>query len=100
VIDINLIDFILCTLAVWRLSFLFSQEDGPFDLVIKFRKLFKQGYFGRLLDCFYCLSLWFAIPFAYYLCTEWVNGVVTWLALSGGAGILFNFGEKITGRKD
>jgi len=86
--------FLLCLLAVWRLSHLLSQEDGPFDLVIKFRKLFGQGFFGSLLDCFYCLSMWVSIPFAVWLAGTWQEGVVIWLALSGGACILFKFTEK------
>jgi hypothetical protein len=86
--------FLLCLLAVWRLSHLLSQEDGPFDLVIKFRKLLGQGFFGSLLDCFYCLSMWVSIPFAVWLAGNWQEGVVIWLALSGGACILFKFTEK------
>jgi hypothetical protein len=92
--DINIIDFLLCTLAIWRVTHLLSQEDGPFDLVIKFRKLFGQGFFGTLLDCFYCLSLWIAIPFTFLLCNEWLEGIVTWLALSGAACLLFKITNK------
>ena len=87
-------EFVLCTLAVWRLAHLLSQEDGPFDLVLKFRKLFGQGFFGNLLDCFYCLSLWIAVPFAVFLCRDWLQGIITWLALSGAASILFKLSEK------
>jgi hypothetical protein len=86
--------FLLCLLAVWRICHLLSQEDGPFDLVIKFRKLFGQGFFGSLLDCFYCLSMWAAIPFALWLASDWKEAVVLWLALSGGACILFKLTEK------
>jgi hypothetical protein len=88
-IDINIIEFSLSALALWRVTHLFSQEDGPFDLVLKFRKLFGQGFFGSLLDCFYCLSLWLAIPFVIWLCNEWISGIITWLALSGIACLLF-----------
>jgi len=86
--------FLLCLLAVWRVSHLLSQEDGPFDLVIKFRKLFGHGFFGSLLDCFYCLSMWAAIPFAVWLGGDWKETVVCWLALSGGACLLFKLTEK------
>ena len=95
-IQIDIIGFILCTLAVWRISYLLSQEDGPFDIVIKIRKLFGQGFFGSLLDCFHCLSLWISIPFAYFLCDGWKDGIITWIALSGGACLLFNLSEKQT----
>lgn len=86
--------FIICTLAVWRITHLLSQEDGPFGLVFKFRKLFGQGFFGDLLDCFYCLSLWIAIPFAFYLGKAWLEGTIIWLALSGAACLLFKITDK------
>jgi len=70
-IEIDMIGFILCTLAIWRLAYLLSQEDGPFDIVFTFRKLLGQGFFGSLLDCFHCLTLWLAIPFAFFLCNGW-----------------------------
>ncbi len=95
-IKINIMDFILCALAVWRISYLLSQEDGPFDIVVKFRKLFGQGFFGSLLDCFYCLSLWISIPFACFLCDGCKNGIITWLALSGSACLIYNLSEKRT----
>ncbi len=94
--EINGIGFILCTLAVWRIAYLLSQEDGPFDIIFSFRKLFGQGFFGSLLDCFHCLTLWLSIPFACFLCNGWKDGLITWLALSGGACLLFNVSEKHT----
>lgn len=93
-INISVMDFILCTLVVWRLSYLLSQEDGPFDSVIKFRKLFGQGFFGSLLDCFHCLSIWIAVPFAYFLANGWIDGIIICFALSGGACLLFNVTES------
>ena len=92
--DVNVTGFIICTLAIWRISHLFSQEDGPFDIVIKFRKLFGQGFFGDLLDCFYCLSMWIAVPFAVLLCNQWLQGIIIWLALSGAACFLFKLTDK------
>ena len=88
------LEFVICTLAVWRITHLFSQEDGPFDAVIRFRKLLGQSFFGSLLDCFYCLSIWIAIPFAFFLSNDWTGGIITWLALSGAACLLFKFTDK------
>ena len=88
-IDIGIMEFILCTFAVWRLSHLLSQEDGAFDLIFKLRKRLGQGFFGSLLDCFYCLSVWMAIPFAWLISHNWTEGIVAWLALSGAASFLF-----------
>ncbi|WP_150452610.1 DUF1360 domain-containing protein [Arenibacter lacus] len=86
--------FILCTLAVWRIGHLLSQEDGPFELVIKFRKRLGQSFLGALLDCFHCVTLWIAIPFTLLLADTWLHGIIIWLALSGAASILFKLTEK------
>jgi Protein of unknown function (DUF1360) len=79
---------------VWRVSHLLSQEDGPFDVVVRVRKMLGHGFFGSLLDCFYCLSIWVSIPFAAYLAGHWGEGILIWLALSGGAGLLFKATES------
>ena len=51
-------DFILATLAVWRCTHLIAAEDGPFKLIAWIRGKAGQGFWGTLLDCFYCLSIW------------------------------------------
>jgi len=88
--------FILCALAVWRLTHLLSKEDGPFDIIYLLRKQLGQGFFGNLLDCFYCLSLWIAIAPALWLGINWKEKTVYWLALSAVACLL----EKITSRNE
>jgi len=93
-INTDILSFSLCTLAIWRITHLFSQEDGPFDEMIKFRKLFGQGFFGNLLDCFYCLSLWVSVPFAIFISKTWLQGIIIWLALSGAACLLFKITDK------
>jgi Protein of unknown function (DUF1360) len=84
---------VLGVLSVWRITHLFQAEDGPWNLLAKFRRLFGDGTVGSLLDCFYCLSLWIAIPFAWWLGENWKEWVLLWLALSGAAILL----EKATG---
>ena len=81
--------FLLMGLTVWRLTHLVSDEDGPFDMIIKFRKLFGQGFFGSLLDCFYCLSIWMAIPFAILLGNHVGDTLLYWGALSGFACLMY-----------
>ena len=92
--DISITWFCLSTLAVWRITHLLSQEDGPFDLVIKFRQQLGQGFLGDLLDCFYCLSIWVSIPFAILLSRQWIEGGITLFALSGAACLLFKLTEN------
>jgi hypothetical protein len=98
--DVDGLAFLLCTLAVWRVAHLLSQEDGPFDIVFKVRRAVGQGFLGSLLDCFYCLSLWIAAPFAFLLARDWIAWIVTWLALSGGASILFTVTVRFASKKE
>lgn len=81
--------FIIAILAVWRVTHLLAGEDGPFDLLADLRHAAGSIILGKLLDCFYCLSLWIAAPIAYWLQLHWIERVLTWLALSGAA-ILIN----------
>lgn len=48
----------LSLLCVWRITHLLQAEDGPWDLLVRFRRMAGSGFVGELLDCFYCLSLW------------------------------------------
>ena len=81
-------------LCVWRITHLLNAEDGPWDLLVRLRLLAGAGVFGSLLDCFFCLSLWIAVPFAHFLGKGWGERLLLWPALSAGAILL----ERITYR--
>jgi hypothetical protein len=83
-----LTSLLIAVLAVWRLTHLIWDEDGPGDLLVRVRRLAGHGGVGRLLDCFYCLSLWMAAPFAWMLGPTWPERALLWLGLSGGAILL------------
>jgi len=87
---INYFIFLLSALAVWRVTHLLQAEDGPFDVIFKIRKSLGNGLLGSLMDCFYCLSLWVALPFGLYAGSGWLEKVLYWLALSAGAIIIQN----------
>lgn len=80
--------FVIAVFAAWRLAHLVAHEDGPFDAVVALRRFAGSGVFGRLMDCPYCLSLWTAAPFAWYIADALAFGVMLWLAISGGACVL------------
>ena len=80
--------YLILVVAVWRLTHLFSAEDGPFDLIIKLRKALGSSFLGKLMDCFYCLSLWVAAPLAPFVGRGALEAVFVWLALSGAACLL------------
>ena len=81
-------------LVVWRITHLFYGEDGPGNVLVKLRRAAGNGFWGGLLDCFYCLSLWIAAPFAYWLGEGWKHRLLLWPALSAGATLL----ERLTDR--
>ncbi len=80
--------FVLAVLATWRVTHLLASEDGPGDLIVRFRKLLGDSWAGELMDCFYCLSLWIACPAAWFMSRRPVELLFTWLAISGGACLL------------
>ena len=90
----TLVRLLVGVLAVWRVTHLLQAEDGPWDLVVRLRRAAGSGVFGRLLDCFYCLSLWVSAPVALLLGDDPVEWLLLWLALSGGAILL----ERATSR--
>lgn len=75
-------------LCVWRLTHLFYGEDGPWDVMAKLRQRAGNGFAGKLLDCFYCVSLWVAAPLAYLLGESRMERLLLWPALSAGAILL------------
>ncbi|MDQ6889269.1 MAG: DUF1360 domain-containing protein [Bacteroidota bacterium] len=98
--------FLISSLAVWRLTHLLNKEDGPFDIIFLIREKAGSGFFAKLLDCFYCLSIWIALPFAIWSGIFWVEKLILWLALSGAACLLEqattknNMGNKTEYRED
>jgi hypothetical protein len=86
--------FISGILSVWRITHLLQAEDGPWDSVVYLRQIAGDGFWGQLLDCFYCLSVWIAAPFALYLGESQSKRILLWPALSAGAILL----ERVTKR--
>jgi hypothetical protein len=85
---------LLGILAVWRITHLLNAEDGPWDVVVHLRRMSGEGFWGQLLDCFYCLSVWIAAPLAIFLGKKPSERILLWPALSAGAILL----ERVTDR--
>ena len=79
---------LLGVLGVWRLTHLLQAEDGPWDLIVRLRRLVGDDFWGSLMDCFNCLSVWIAVPLAYLLGEGVGERLLLWPALSGGAILL------------
>ena len=86
--------FVLAVLATWRVTHLLAREDGPADLIARLRNRLGDGFWGRLMDCFYCLSLWVAAPAALAVSREPLGFVLAWLGLSGAACLLERIGQE------
>ena len=79
---------LVTALCVWRLTHLVVAEDGPWRAVARFRRLAAHVLPTGLLDCFYCTSLWLAIPFAIGCADGWRGQLMLALAASAGAILL------------
>lgn len=103
------------TLAVFALAQLVTQHDGPFDLLLRFRRavgVYDQEYYtapdgdqlwrpkgtlGRLFWCPYCLGSWLAIIGGVWLVWQLATGLewlpALWLAVNGGQILLQRFSD-------
>lgn len=102
----NLVEFVIFGFAVWRLSSLLVREDGPFDILAKFRHKIGVYYderskpqgknvIAKAFTCVWCLSVWVALPAAASLNLANVrNFIVLTLALSGLAVLIDSFVKK------
>jgi hypothetical protein len=86
--------FLLGSLAVWRVTHLLHAEDGPWEAVVRLRRIAGDGFWGQLLDCFYCLSMWIAAPLALFLGERLSERILLWPALSAGAILLERATER------
>jgi len=51
----TLLTLIILSLAVWRISSLLVQEDGPYQVLLTIRN------YTKLFDCIWCMSVWVGI---------------------------------------
>lgn len=86
--------YLLLLIAVWRVTHLISMEDGPFDIIIRLRKLMGNSFFGKLMDCFYCLSIWIGLAAAFLVTLDPKMIVLLCLYYSGASILL----EKLTNK--
>jgi len=77
-----------CGLAVWWVAQLLAEKDGPRNVITRPRSWRGPGVPSRLMNCFYWLSLWVALPLAIWLTLGWIGLLNHWQALSGMACLL------------
>jgi len=84
----HLEDVVIGALCVWRLTHLLHAEEGPWHIFASLRKHAGDRFWGQVLACFYCLSLWIAMPVALLIDLRLPRLLVIWLTLSGAACLL------------
>mgnify|MGYP001572792784 FL=1 len=84
--------FALAALAVYRISRMITDEEGPFMVFSRLRGLAQPDtWIGRGLECIICVSVWVALPIAYYIGGDWL---LTWPALSAVTTIIRKWEQK------
>jgi hypothetical protein len=86
--------FLLAALATWRITHLLSAEDGPWNLLASLRRILGTGFWATLVDCFYCLSLWVALPLAFVTGHSSRERLLLWPALSAAAIVIERLTKK------
>jgi hypothetical protein len=83
------LDFVLATLATWRVAYFVSREDGPWQLGARLRSI---G--GRGASCLYCVSVWVAAPLSLLVAGVTGRTLLVWVAISGAACLLDRATER------
>ncbi len=87
----NLENLFILGLGIWRISSLFVQEDGPFDVFLGIREKIgiapgspsavPDTFLGGLFSCVWCMSAWVsgAVLIAYhYIPLAFVFPAIAW----------------------
>lgn len=86
--------FLIAGLAVYRVSRMIADEEGPFMVFSKLRGLARPDtWVARGLECIMCVSVWVALPIALVIDWTW-TAPLTWLALSAVTVIIRKWEHK------
>jgi hypothetical protein len=79
------INFIIMSLATWRISSLLVNEDGPYQTLAEFRS--RVIKYTKAFECIWCVSLWIAgfMAIAYYFAPLYAIWIMLPFAISAGA---------------
>jgi uncharacterized membrane protein len=92
---------LLTILTVWRVTALLAYESGPFGVFVSLRRGLVKVRLGRLVGCFYCLSMWISCAVVLVFPLTWATPVVI-LGVAGAVAIIERFlsGASTTGGDD
>lgn len=90
--------FVLLTFASYRVTQLLVYDDGPFDLILKFRVAVgvydrneageTQNPVAKLFSCPYCMGLWISFFAALVSYLYGHNLFIWWIAIGGSQSFL------------
>lgn len=95
----NTLVLIITSLAVYRLSRMLTDEEGPWSVFTRLRGLAAPDtWLGRGLECVMCVSVWVALPVTVLIVLLGYTDVrlwpLTWLALSSVTVIIRKWEQK------
>ena len=88
--------FTLSVLAVYRVSYMIANEDGPLDVFVFIReKAGQKNWIGRGLNCVLCISVWLSvIPAVGFFRSSFETLVLYWFAIAGGVLVIHKYFNK------
>lgn len=98
-----ILQFLFTTLVIWRITYMWQQENLPFNVGNRIRDRLgiqpwhddnEPGSWRDLLSCFRCLSFWVALPFAIWLVDGVLAVIVMMIALNAAAIILNQLAKR------
>ena len=92
-------NLLIAALATWRLTTLLVNEDGPLDVLVKFRSLigikwdaqsesYGTNFIAEAFTCVWCLSIWIGAVVAIFIAPTLIWYPAYALALSAAAIII------------
>lgn len=79
--------FIVCWLAVWRLTMLLCYEAGPFNIFSLIRVGFARLGLFRVIACFHCMSFWISVPVVLVVFKPHAYSILVVLGVAGAASL-------------
>lgn len=88
----SIFDFIVISLACWRITSLFVAEDGPGEILAKFRnwvgvrydersRPYGKNVFAKAMLCIWCFSVWVCLMATLLAIPANIHKYIIWLLM-------------------
>lgn len=88
---IDFMTFLIASLATYRIARMIAEEDGPFDILLRFRNRYTddRSWFAKGIRCPFCVGVWVAALVVLFLVilglSPIVSALLLWPAVAGAA---------------